>query len=150
MLFDFAQEMKANTPYIIAVPGSDWGEEWQMTGEIVTFSATNQSIKPTKVEQLSSDVYDFCGSTKSQTVKDVYMLNDAGKSFVKQTDDTPSGAFRGWFSGSTISSLSRQALSIGSGSPTGINTTLIDSEDVKSALYDLQGRKINVNVNVNV
>ena len=149
VLFDFAQEMKANTPYIIAVPGSDWGEEWQMTGKTVTFSAANQSIKPTKVEQLSGDVYDFCGSTKSQTVKDVYMLNNAGKSFVKQTDDTPSGAFRGWFSGSTISSLSRQVLSIGSGSPTGINTTLTDSE-VKSALYDLQGRKINVNVNVNV
>ncbi len=148
VLFDYAQEMKANTPYIIAVPGDTWGEEWQMTGKVVTFYAENQTIKPTKVEQQSGDVYNFCGSTKSQTVKDVYMLNNAGKSFVKKSTDTPSGAFRGWFSGSTISSLSRQALSIGSGSPTGISTTLKDSE-VKSALYDLQGRKINVNVNVN-
>jgi hypothetical protein len=141
VLFDYAQEMKANTPYIIAVPGDTWGEEWQMTGKVVTFYAENQTIKPTKVEQQSGDVYNFCGSTKSQTVKEVYMLNNAGKSFVKKSTDTPSGAFRGWFSGSTISSLSRQALSIGSGSPTGISTTLKDSE-VKSALYDLQGRKI--------
>ena len=141
--FDFADEMKANVPYIIAVPGNDWGEDWKMTGKVVTFiSKENQVLKATQVMKQSGDVYNFCGTTKSEKVKDVYMLNDGGNKFVKKTDETSSGAFRAWFGGSAISSLSRQALSIGSGSPTGISEMEDGKMKIENGVYDLQGRRM--------
>ena len=141
--FDFATKMKANVPYIIAVPGDDWGEDWKMTDKTVTFYSTaTQTMKATEVMKQSGDVYNFYGTTRSEQVKDVYMLNDAGTTFAKQTEDAASGAFRAWFGGSSINSLMLPSLSIGRGSPTGIEAIDYSPLATDHSVYDLQGRRM--------
>ena len=43
--FDYATTLKANTPYIIAVPGNQWGSKWDLTGKAITFKGTGANVK---------------------------------------------------------------------------------------------------------
>lgn len=160
--FDFAQSITANTPYLIAVPGDTWGDSYRMTGRAVTFSATNADITATNYSNpfVSGNNYEFCGSTASTSVKDVYLLNAAGSKFAKQTSSTSVDAFRAWINPISISSLSMASLSIsapetngiitmqiGTGSPSAngwytMSGTRLDSRPVAKGLYIYQGKKI--------
>jgi len=84
-----------NTPYIIAVPGKHWGEEYNMTGKTLKFSATNVKVIQTPECKLTSDAYDFIGSTCERTVSNVYVLNEKGNTFKLQESATikPTGAY---------------------------------------------------------
>ena len=140
--FDFATSMTANTPYLIAVPGDTWGEEWKMTDKTVTFYGTNATVAATAPSySLSGDSYKFCGSTLGTEHADIYALNSTGKKFVKAATATP-GAFRAWISGASISSLSLSSLSISSGVPTMINTVTEMPLGEDDRLYDLLGRPV--------
>ena len=141
--FDYAQEIAANTPYIIAVPGEDFGA-WKMTGKAVTFSGTNVSIVPTGTASASGDHYKFCGSSVGSELKDVYMLNAKGSKFVKKTTSTPVPAFRGWFSPVSISSLSHTSLSIVGPETTGIKTIVTDENAGNGTgwWYSIDGRRL--------
>ncbi len=141
--FDYAQEIAANTPYIIAVPGEDFGA-WKMTGKAVTFSGTNVSIVPTGTSSASGDHYKFCGSSVGSSLKDVYMLNTKGSKFVKKTTSTDVPAFRGWFSPVSISSLSHTSLSIVGPETTGIKTIVTDENAGNGTgwWYSIDGRRL--------
>jgi hypothetical protein len=139
--FDYAKEMAAYTPYIIAVPDDRFGEAWQMTGKPVTFSGSNATITAITGHEVSGNNYQFCGTTKSQALTNVYALNDAGSSFVRQ-DSYNVPAFRAWFSPISISSLNKAALSIGSGEATGIAAPQRDSVADTSAWYTLSGARL--------
>ena len=141
--FDYAQEIAANTPYIIAVPGEDFGA-WKMTGKAVTFSGTNVSIVPTGTSSASGDHYKFCGSSVGSSLKDVYMLNNSGSKFVKKTTSTAVPAFRGWFSPVSISSLSHTSLSIVGPETTGIKTIGNDENagNGTDRWYSIDGRRL--------
>ena len=137
--FDYADELTANTPYLIAVPGDTWGAAWQMTGKAVTFHGSDVGIATTSEGSLSGNYYQFVGSNKGTTVKDVYVLNAAGSSFVKKTVDTAVGAFRAWIAPIDISSLTLPSLTITSGQPTGIDSVESGKRKVES-WYTLDGR----------
>jgi hypothetical protein len=141
--FDYADEMAANTPYIIAVPDNRWGSAWQMTDRAVTFSGSNAHIEPTCVCSFGGNSYKFGGCTSSKSLQDVYLLNNDGSSFVFADMSTDVPAFRAWFSPVELSSLTSPALSIGSPETTGIGLTLDPiREDSESAWFDLSGRKL--------
>lgn len=141
--FDYAQEIAANTPYIIAVPGDNFGD-WKMTGKAVTFHGTNVSIVPTGTSSASGDHYKFCGSSVGSSLKDVYMLNNSGSKFVKKATSTPVPAFRGWFSPVSISSLSHTSLSIVGPETTGIKTIGSDENagNGTGRWYSIDGRRL--------
>ena len=141
--FDYAQEIAANTPYIIAVPGDNFGD-WKMTGKAVTFHGTNVSIVPTGTSSASGDHYKFCGSSVGSSLKDVYMLNNSGSKFVKKTTSTLVPAFRGWFSPVSISSLSHTSLSIVGPETTGIKTIGSDENAGNGTgwWYSIDGRRL--------
>ena len=109
--FDHAQEMRANTPYIIAVPDDRWGEEWQMTGRPITFSGSNVALTATATATLSGNHYKFCGSTTTASLSDVYVLNTKGSKFVK-AETHCADPFRAWFSPVSISSLTLPSLTM--------------------------------------
>ena len=142
--FDHADALTANTPYIIAVPGDTWGEEWQMTGKLVTFSATNVAVSATKTATLSGNSYKFCGSTVGRTLSSGYALNAKGSRFVNVVNlsDKRVPAFRTWIEAANVSSLSRSALDISSGLPNAITTMNLAPLTVNQD-YDLQGRRVN-------
>lgn len=140
--FDFATSMTANTPYLIAVPGDTWGEEWKMTEKAVTFYGTDATVAATAATySLNGDSYKFCGSTLGTERSDIYALNGTGKKFVKAATAT-SDAFRAWISGTSISSLSLSSLSISSGVPTIIDTIKEKPLGEDAHLYDMLGRPV--------
>ena len=137
--FDFATEMEANTPYIIAVPDDRWGAAWQMTDRTVTFAASNVEIAASDTMNVSGDNYKFCGSTFAASLRDAFVLNNDGSSFVNTTT-AEEGAFRSWFKAAKFSPLGLPALSISSGKPTAMQD-MTDSEHQEQVVYDLLGRK---------
>ena len=143
VIFDYADAMTANTPYIIAVPDDRWGSAWQMTGRTVTFSGTSAEIKPTAECSIGGNNFKFSGSTAGSSQKDVYLLNAEGSSFVHADASTPVPAFRAWFTPVEISALTRPSLAIGSPETTGINSTATITEQSVGPWLDLSGRKLN-------
>ncbi len=141
--FGYTDELEANTPYIIAVPGDTWGDSWQMMGKPVTFSATNAAIQPTAAHTLSGNNYKFTGHTMATTQSNVYALNDAGSDFVLATSDINIPAFRAWFSAANINSLNLPKLTIGDGTVNGIHAVAADSAEWGSAeWFTLTGVKL--------
>ena len=139
--FNYADRMTANTPYIIAVPGNDWGDEWRMTNKTVTFSGTNATVKATTQGMLSGNHFKFCGTTVNTTLADVYALNSEGSSFKKNGNITID-PFRAWISAASVSSLTMPALTIASGLPNAIDAPAVRILPTVGAIYDLQGRKL--------
>ena len=145
--FGYPTAMEANVPYLIAVPGDTWGDDWQLTGKPMVFSASDDvdgiDIVATKDvgSPASGDYFMFCGSTAGATVADaIYTLNDEGSKFVKQESGSVA-PFRGWFEAISISSLSLASLSIGSAA-TDINLPQIAPLAQQQQIYDLQGRSV--------
>ena len=141
--FGYPNAMEANVPYLIAVPGDTWGDDWQLTGKPMVFSASYVNIVATKDvgSPASGDYFMFCGSTAGATVADaIYTLNDEGSKFVKQESGSVA-PFRGWFEAISISSLSLASLSIGSAA-TDINLPQIAPLAQQQQIYDLQGRSV--------
>ena len=146
VIFDYAEEMAAYTPYIIAVPDGRWGSAWQMTDRAVTFSGSNARIEPTAVCSFGGNSYKFGGCTSSQSLQDVYLLNNEGSSFEFANTATDVPAFRAWFSPVELSSLALSALMIGSPETTGIGLTpdsSLNREKCEGVWYDLSGSRLN-------
>ena len=145
--FGYPNAMEANVPYLIAVPGDTWGDDWQLTGKPMVFSASDDvdgiDIVATKDvgTPASGNYFMFCGSTAGATVADaIYTLNDEGSKFVKQESGSVA-PFRGWFEAISISSLSLASLSIGSDA-TDIMLPQIAPLSQQQQIYDLQGRSV--------
>ncbi|MBQ8656624.1 MAG: C10 family peptidase [Prevotella sp.] len=144
--FDFATTMNADTPYIIAVPGDKWGDEWDLTDKDITFIGTGVNITADAVMSTNGYHYKFAGVTESTNAGTVYQLNNDGNSF-----DPSSAAvapFRAYFKalGSMLGDQP-QALSIGSegNQPTAIQQvapTLPANAADDATWYTLDGRPI--------
>ena len=143
LYFGHADALEANTPYIIALPGEDFGSEWQLTGKAITFSATDAAVSATATGALNGNSFKFCGSTVGASHQDVYMLNTAGNRFILATKATSLPAFRAWIEPVSISSLSRQQLVIGDEDIQGIDELQTDDKPVASnaVVYNLSGQR---------
>jgi hypothetical protein len=141
--FGPAQELAANTPYIIAVPDDRFGAAWQMTGFTVTFSTTNADIAATKTGSTSGNHYKFCGSTTATTLTNAYLLNAKGSKFVKATAATQVPPFRAWFEPVSISSLSKPSLTIGNAEASGIVTLPVaTTAESTNTIFTLSGVRL--------
>ena len=140
--FDYVDELKANTPYIIAVPGNKWGDEWNLTGKTLKFiGKANASIVKDAEAETSGKHYSFVGTTISQTLTDVYALNDAGSTFVN--GEATIAPFRAYFIGE--SNASRLIIRSADGQTTSI--TMPEKEPlVTGDIYTLDGRKVKGNL----
>ncbi|MBQ4391936.1 MAG: C10 family peptidase [Prevotella sp.] len=150
VVFDYAAStsIAANTPYIIAVPGSYFGS-WQMTDKAIVFSGTNVDIAASMTAvgtpsspSVSGNHYKFSGSTVSTTISDVYLLNAEGSKFVKAASETVVPPFRAWFTPVSISSLSRASLSIASPEATAIRLTPSSEGTEDDCYFTLDGRRL--------
>ena len=140
--FDYAAAMKANTPYIIALPGSHWGTENDLSGKTIKFIATDAEVKKSVAAVVTGSNYRFVGNTRAVTTENIYCINDAGNKFELQaTGGSP--AFRAYFK-ADIFDRSVDALGIGSGigGTTEINEVRGKTEEVRDSYYDLSGRRL--------
>ena len=142
--FDYVEQMKADTPYIIAVPGSTWGESWNLTDKPITFYGANATIESGTLASVSGNQYKFAGTKQAKAVTDCYVMNDKGNAFNKTT--TTVQPFRAYFSPLTMMSgqTATASLHIGSegNNPTGITEMTYDRQETKGAAYNLNGQRV--------
>ncbi len=81
VVFDFVDNMRANTPYIIAVPGANYGPNWNLVGKKMTFKGVNQEIVAGAKMVSTSDVFIFAGTTVKNSLSGIWVLNNAGTRF---------------------------------------------------------------------
>ncbi len=142
--FGYVSELKANTPYIIAVPGNKWGSQWSLVGKTLKFIGSNASIIKDATAEEERDHYRFTGTTTKQQLESVYTLNAAGSSFT--LGNATVDPFRAYFR--AISSNSRaidlQILSAGN-QATAI--TLPDVEPLQTGeIYSIDGRMMGTSI----
>ncbi len=143
--FDFTEEMKANTPYIVALPGNKWGANWDMSTKTIQFIGENVTVSNSNNRSiLTGSNYRFIGNMKKVSVANVYAINEAGDAFeVVNSGNSP--AFRAYFKADTFD---RTVTSLGINSGFGGGTTGLDMTTVNrpqttdGSYYDLSGRRV--------
>ena len=140
--FDYTSQLKAYTPYIIAVPGSQWGSEYDLTGKTLTFSGTNATIKSAPKATVSGSNFKFSGALNKQSLTDVYALNAEGNKF--EGGNSTVDAFRAYFAPGTVSYAPKSFdIVFGDGGATGISTVTSQTE-IPAIVYDLTGKKVGI------
>lgn len=145
--FGFTSSMKANTPYIIALPGTStkWDDTHSLKGKTIKFVGMNAEIPNSAQAVITCSNYRFVGETKAVSTENIYCINAAGNKFeLKATGG--SKAFRPFFKNGTYDRTSSSLpayLTIGM---EGILTGIQQIENVRSkkdnVYYDLNGRRV--------
>ena len=142
--FNYVAEMKANTPYIIAVPGNTWGANWNLTNKEITFYGANANIEADALASVSGNSYKFAGTMQNKAVTDCYVMNDKGNAFSKTS--TTVAPFRAYFSPQAMIPGQAAAASLHIGSegnnPTGITEMTLDRQETKGTAYNLNGQRV--------
>ena len=142
--FNYTDDIKANTPYLINVPDHTWGTENQLTSVPITFEGTGALIKADAKSATSGPHFIFSGDMQQTAVTQCYVLNASGTVFEKTTGDVP--AFQAYFYPTTRDWLGG-ALTIGfADNSEATNILSVDSEekttDAAEGWYTLQGVKL--------
>lgn len=141
--FDYTDQIKANTPYIIAVPGNAWGEQWNLVNKSIVFKGTNKEVNTAKAVA-SGNYYKFTGTTTQTAQDDVYTLNETGTTFV--LGNAPVSPFRAYFKAADLA-FATSALTITSASdvPTAIGqlpAEIATPAAMPKVVYTLDGRRV--------
>lgn len=146
--FYFAEEMKANTPYIVAFPGNKWGSKWDMSNKEIKFIGEkigeNVAVSNTKSPAVvTANNYRFVGSTTAQNTSNIYVLNADGNQFVSGSG---SGAFRAFFKpGIYDSSVTSLAIGSEPKGTTGIEDVNLNdnvNDNDNGNFFNLNGQRV--------
>ena len=139
--FNYTSSMKANTPYIIALPGSKWGDTYNLSGKTIKFIGNNVEVKKSAQSVVTGSFYRFIGNTKAVNTANIYCINAAGNRFELKLSGG-SAAFRPFFK-PDIFDRSVGSLTIGNGGgTTGIELPELPQEIQSDKIFDLNGRQI--------
>ena len=140
--FDFANEMKANTPYIVAFPGNKWGPSWDMSSKVLKFIGENVTVhKGGTLSNITGGNYRFVGTNIQDNTPDIYCLNANGNKFVLTNG---SGPFRAYFKpGMFDRAISSLSIHSGNGGTTEIPFNVQRSTfNVDNGYYNLNGQRV--------
>ncbi len=145
--FGYTTAMKANTPYIIALPGNHWGTAYNLNGKTIKFIGTDAIVSKSAPSVVTASYYRFVGNTQAVSTENIYCINDEGSSFkLKVSGGSP--AFRPFFkpgiADRVVSSLPPVSLlAIGTdGGTTGIHIIKDIKGKKDDVYYDLNGRRV--------
>jgi hypothetical protein len=139
--FDYVSgPMKANIPYIIALPGNHWGAGKDLSGKTIKFVGQNTTVyKKGDFMSVTGTNYRFIGTTTQDATFNIYRINAAGNKFELGLGCPP---FRAYFKPGIFDS-SVGALSIdGTDGTTGISEVTGNTENIRGDFYDLSGRRL--------
>ena len=97
--FNYADAIKAYTPYLINVPSDAWEAENQLTGKPITFEGENAVVMAEAKSASSGSRFIFSGDMQQQAVSQCYVLNATGTQFEKTVGNVP--AFQAYFYSTT-------------------------------------------------
>ena len=132
--------IKANTPYIITLPGAAYGEYSLEGKNTLTFTASNVDFTANAKAGSTGSNYKFVGTTTNTGNKEIYKLNAAGNRFEKGTvAELP---FRAYFEGtSTTATATSLGINFG-GNTTGITEMKPLSKVEDNNYYNLNGQRV--------
>ena len=149
--FDYVSgAMKANTPYLIALPGNHEGIGNDLSDKTIKFIGSGE-IKKSAPSAITAGNYRFVGGTKTVNTENIYCINAAGNRFeLKATGG--SAAFRPFFKYGifdrdiemTVPSIEYLAIGDANGA-TGISdaTHLNNKEGIESrVVFNLNGQRV--------
>ena len=143
--FDYAEEMQANTPYIVAFPGDTWGDKWDLSEKTIKFIGTNATISSqANTATVTGANYRFIGSMTQANTTNIYSLNETGNQFVLNAS-SGSAPFRAYFKPGLFD---RTVTSLGIGNIDGALTGITDrnvdinNSRLEKGWYTLDGRKL--------
>ena len=139
--FSFTNEMKANTPYIIALPGNHWGSEYDLSDKTIKFIGQDVVVKKSERGIVTAENYRFIGNTQQDNTVNIYCINNDGDKFILDNGSAP---FRAFFK-ADIFDRTVTSLAIGFDETTGIKSLTLTPAPIgkgNDAIYDLQGRRI--------
>lgn len=141
--FDFVDEMKANTPYIVAFPGNKWGKKWDMSNKTLKFIGENVTVANSEgVKSITGSAYRFVGNTVKDNTANIYSLNEQGNLFVLN-QSAGSAPFRAFFKpgifDASVTSLSMGSVTGGTTAIGDLPSTLDYESDV---WYSIDGRRL--------
>jgi len=140
VVFDYVDVMAANTPYIIAVPGDEYGNKWSLAGCPITFSATDADLTAAAKAVITGYDYKFVGTTLATgSLEGIYVLNDEGDTFQKGTHSV--APFRAYFAPTTTSAAAAALPIALPGDVSGI-TTVHSAKTADAAVYNLSGQRV--------
>ena len=160
-IYNYTDEIAGNTPYIIAVPGASWGDQWNLLNKTITFSAgANAQVLGgynivDGMPVIDCDNQNFVGATMAyreiQKGKSVYSMDNPGNDF-EYVANPNLKSFRAYITKETANSLvnlqSIAVLNIGENDIEGEETDGIKSINnsrltiENGVVYDLQGRVV--------
>ena len=160
-IYTYTEQIAANTPYLIAMPGDSWGDQWSLVNKTITFSAGNGAKVAggyNVVDGLASvdaDNQNFMSAAMAyrdiQKGKSVFSMENPGNAF-QYVPNPDLNSFRGYITKETATSLvSMQGISIISitdndfegGETDGIRQIENGRMAIENGVvYDLQGRVV--------
>ena len=141
--FSHADEFRAGRPYIIAVPGPEWGDDADLTGLPLHFKATDVHLSPSFVAASMGEAFKMKGTVAEENVIGVYVLNAAGNHFEKNNASIE--AFRAYFAPTKSAAGSSAAYRVRvSDTPTAIQglRQAMSNPATTDAWHTLDGRRI--------
>jgi hypothetical protein len=148
LLFDYTNEFKANTPYIIAVSGDERIDAPGLVGKPILFSSTDVDVKS---GTLYIDTYDFDfeGTTLGENVQNKYIYtlteNGDGNNFSYEGTNATISPFQAYFISDIAPNDYNKSLIIHilheNDEMTGIKDVHTFNTQKKN-IYDLSGRRI--------
>ena len=151
VMFAATDRMKANTPYIIALPGNAWGEKWNLADKTIVFHGANAAIASHASNTTTGNDFKFVGSTTASHPEEPFVMNEEGDNFVKQhTSDISVEPFRAWLAPQNWLAMEYDNLTMftvygieepNSGVATGISEQLQPAR-TDGVVYNLRGQKV--------
>ena len=144
--FDYASErkMQANVPYLLAVPGDKWGEQYDLHNKEFVFRGENAAVKANVEPATKSGEYVFNGTFAVADCKNAYKLNEAGDFFELQTVDATEQPFRAYFANADEStSNAARVLRVARSETDGIvNMENVGMTTENEPVYNLNGQRM--------
>ena len=160
-IYTYTEQIAANTPYLIEMPGDSWGEQWSLINKPITFSAGNNAKVlggfnvVDGLAVLDADNQNFVSAAMAyrdiQKGKSVYNIENPGNAF-QYVPNPDLNSFRGYITKETTASVvsmqSISILSLGENDFEGGETDGIQSVEngkltiVNNVVYDMQGRVV--------
>ena len=142
--FSHAEEIFANRPYIIAVPGAEWGSGNDLTGLPITFRGENATVLKDFRAATSGENYKMKGVVTQKTLPNIYVLNETGDNFdLKNVASID--AFRAYFEATSTAAMAPRLTMVidGSGNEaTGLRGIVGEEAASPEGWYSLDGRKL--------
>ena len=142
-LFGYADQHEAYVPYIVAFPGSKWGEEYNLSGKELVFSGQDARLTADARMISGTSVYNFVGTTTAQEITGAFCLNETGNQFARANEPTALQPFRAYFVAKTQTSALPAKLAIGSIDETTTDLLIpIATDGERVDVYDISGTKV--------